>query len=66
MEPSPHQQRVILEKFELDNKLEKLIDFLERNPQYLSLPQDQQLLLARQRAAMEKYSEILGERIATF
>lgn len=62
----PHQQRVVDEKTELDNKLEKLNDFVQRNPLFLSLPIEEQERLKQQSFVMAQYSSILGERIAAF
>lgn len=61
----PHQQRVVLEKMELDAKLKKLSDFmataLSRN---FSIADQEDL--HDQKLAMEKYSAVLGKRIAKF
>lgn len=61
----PHQQRVIDEKAELDEKLSKLLAFLNGNViATLSLPE--QARLGDQCAIMAQYSDILGKRIAAF
>ena len=57
------QQRVIIEKKELDEKLEKLDAFVDSN--HLMPCKDGSLLL-KQRAAMHMYSGILSERIDLF
>lgn len=62
----PHQERVVAEKAELDEKIRKLTDFMENNPIYNSLSAKDATLLARQKVYMLGYSEVLGERIATF
>jgi len=62
----PHQQRVVDEKTELDDKREKLSAFKASNPLYVKLPEDEQHRLSRQLAVMTEYSEILGERIGAF
>ena len=62
----PHQQRVVDEKTELDDKLSKLEDFVCRNPLYLSLDGEEQERLMRQKFLMGEYSVVLGERIAAF
>lgn len=62
----PHQQRVLDEKRELDERLSKLDAFILDNPLYLQLPADEQDRLSRQSKAMAAYSDILGERIACF
>jgi hypothetical protein len=61
-----HQQRVVDEKAELDEKLGKLHDFIQGNPIFKSLPEDEQKLLCRQDLVMAEYSQILCERIETF
>lgn len=61
----PHQQRVIGEKIQLDDKLEKLTAFLE-SPRYAALDSGEQHRLSIQVNAMRTYSRILGERIAAF
>lgn len=62
---APHQQRVVDEKRELDERREKL-DAFYSNPVFHGLPESEQSLLLRQGVAMRAYSEILGERIAAF
>lgn len=63
----PHQQRVVDEKIELDEKLNKLTAFVGLNNSiFNSLPSQEQLRLSRQRHIMEQYLEVLGERIAAF
>lgn len=61
----PHQQRVIDEKTELDEKLTKLCAFFD-NPIYAGLDPIEQGRLHRQKFAMMIYSETLAERIAAF
>ena len=61
----PHQQRVVDEKTELDERLTKLIAFF--NSQIFSgLPTDEQDRMKRQADHMTNYSVVLGERIAAF
>ena len=62
---APHQQRVVDEKNELDEKLTKLVAFFS-NPLWATLPSDEQARLSRQSEVMREYSDILGERIAAF
>jgi septum formation inhibitor MinC len=62
----PHQQRVVDEKSELDSKIEKLHDFIQRNPLFLSLDGEEQARLKHQYLVMAEYSSILGERISFF
>lgn len=68
MELQPHQQRVVEEKRELDERLAKLVDFIENNPTFKStvLIEAERNRLRRQRTKMEELSQILGERIAAF
>lgn len=62
----PHQQRVADEKSELDLKISKLDEFIQRNPSFLSIDAEEQARLKRQYSVMAEYSSILGERIAAF
>lgn len=62
----PHEQRVIDEKEELDEKLAKLIAFTGASPIFASLPLADQELLCEQRTVMSRYSDILEQRIARF
>lgn len=61
----PHQERVVNEKRELDEKLEKLIAFFGGDVFNGLLPEDQDLMKG-QATYMKQYSEILGMRIARF
>ena len=60
-----YQKRVVEEKKELDEKLEKLIVFLDSD-KFDRLPPEEQDRMSRQQEVMEEYSDILGERIAAF
>lgn len=62
----PHQQRVLDEKRELDERLSKLDAFILDNPLYRQLTTSEQDRMARQSEAMAAYSGVLGERIASF
>lgn len=62
---STHQQRVLAEKAELDERREKLVAFFA-TPTFHGLPESEQIRMERQAVAMRAYSEILGERIAAF
>lgn len=66
MNLAPHQQRVVDEKSELDEKLGKLHDFIQDNPIFKTLPDGEQKLLQRQDLVMAEYSQILSERIEAF
>ena len=58
------QQRVVIEKTELDEKIGKLTKFLQ-SPS-ISVPDAERDRLFRQLGAMNAYSFVLGERIANF
>ena len=60
----PHQQRVVDEKRELDERREKLKAFYSTTL-FHGLPDSEQSLLLRQGVAMRAYSDILAERIAS-
>jgi len=61
----PHQERVVTEKKELDEKLTKLTAFYD-TPTFDGLDLAEKHRLHRQGQIMSEYSEILGERIAAF
>jgi len=61
----PYQERVVKERAELDEKLEKLNAF-GTSDFFSSLPLDEQQRLIRQSKIMDQYSVVLGERIAAF
>ena len=67
MQLQPHQQRVVDEKTELDEKLSKLTTFIN-SEKFASIvsDEDERSRLVRQQQLMFDYSEILGERIAAF
>lgn len=65
MNYQPHQQRVIEEKRELDERLEKLCLFSNGNT-FPTLPILEQERLNTQRHLMCMLSAVLGERIAAF
>jgi hypothetical protein len=62
---SPHQQRVVEEKAELDGRIERLASFL-RSERAFNVEPDELLCLERQHEVMQKLSSILGERIKKF
>lgn len=62
----PHQQRVVDEKKELDDKIDKLVKFIYGGNVFSDLPEEEQARLMRQHLAMVEYSTILGERIDAF
>jgi hypothetical protein len=64
---APHQERVVTEKSELDEKRMKLDAFIDpTNQVFAGLPEAEQARLGRQLAIMDQYSRVLGERIAAF
>lgn len=60
-----YQDRVKVEKDELDAKHAKLVEFLATE-QFSALPLEDQNLLHEQNVAMAEYSDILGKRITRF
>ncbi len=60
-----HQERVVIEKDQLDERLEKLLAF-RRSERFQEVPVAEQLRLDRQLHIMRKYSAVLDERIAAF
>lgn len=62
----PHEQRVLDEKQALDEKLEKLVQFISVSPVFASLDSTDQSLLRDQRIAMADYSLALSRRIERF
>ena len=61
----PHQQRVVDEKAELSEKLDKLESF-EGGAVYASLSPAEQSRLTRQLLIMKLYGQVLAERISAF
>lgn len=61
----PHQERVVTEKKELDEKIAKL-DAFRHGAIYLTLPQEERERLTRQYCHMKDYSNVLNERITAF
>ena len=61
----PHQERVVDEKRQLDEKIEKLTDFL-RTPQAVDVPSAEVERLLSQLGIMHLYSRVLRDRIRHF
>lgn len=61
----PHQQRVVDERRELNDRLTKLEAFMHGRV-YQRLDSAEMARLMRQRDAMAAYSTVLAERIAAF
>ena len=64
---APHQQRVVDEKRDLDEKLKKLTAFIS-SESFATIVQDadERGRLVCQEEIMKDYSAVLGERIAAF
>jgi hypothetical protein len=65
-ELQPHQQRVIDERKELDDKIKKLGPFILDNPIFLTLETEEQIDLKSQYEFMNKYLSVLDRRIGRF
>ena len=63
---NPHEQRVLIERYELYRKELDLANFINTNPVFPTLDSEDQALLNEQLTAMTKYREILEQRIARF
>jgi len=63
---APHQERVIQEKDELKEKVDKLGAFILDNSNYTNLEADEQSRLNKQHYHMCFYLDILNERIKNF
>ena len=62
----PHQQRVVQERLELKDRLDKLLAFIATNPQYTALDAQECKRMVRQSEVMKEYIAILDERVAAF
>ncbi len=62
----PHQQRVVMEKADLDARLAKLIAFIDTMTFKGLDSVDEQDCLMHQVQCMKDYSEVLGERIGAW
>jgi hypothetical protein len=60
-----YQQRVVDEKTALDDKISRLKPFIATE-KFFALPVFEQERMNRQLHHMEKYSDVLGERIEAF
>lgn len=61
-----HEQRVIDEKKELDEKINNLLKFIDENPMFKRLPEEEQHRLRLQSDLMIRYSGVLLDRINNF
>ena len=72
MSLEPHQQRMVDEWRQLDERYEKLLNFIEGNnlgskrDVFATLPETEQKLIKRQLEAMYQYRYLLRERIIPF
>lgn len=66
MEFAPHQQRVIDERRDLTEKLDKLILFFDTPIFRNDIAEGERVRLREQRMFMTKYRDILTERINAF
>ena len=62
----PHQQRVVGELTQLDDRIEKLSAFIIGSPLFNQLPADERDRLTRQLRLMEELSHVLSERVTHF
>lgn len=63
MVPTTAHERVLLEKKELEEKLQKLYAFRNDNPAFPKLSFGAQKRLIKQMVIMECYVEVLGSRL---
>ncbi len=63
---APHQQRVVDEKNEVNDRLGKLAEFIAASPIFGKLPYDEQGRLKIQKFIMEQYVGVLCDRIDNF
>lgn len=62
-----HQDRVVAEKAELDDKIEKLHNFIHGlNTPYAGLDSWEKSRLSSQLRIMHSYSDVLGRRVKAF
>lgn len=61
----PHEQRVVLERADLDGKIAKLSAFFD-TPAFKQLFPEDRMLLITQHWIMREYSQILDRRIERF
>ena len=62
----PHEERVVVEKDELVDKIARLEQFIQHSLIYKALPEDERDRMSKQLVAMREYATILGERIKNF
>lgn len=62
----PHQQRVVEEFAQLDERLEKLRTFIDSSPVFATLTDAERVRLRVQADYMAGYARVLTERIGVF
>lgn len=62
----PHQERVVQERKELEEKLQKLSAFISSSVEFQQLPADEKGRLLKQEGLMIDYRDVLSARIANF
>lgn len=60
-----HQERVVAERAELDDKMDKLSKFLDTNT-YYNLSEGEKGRLVEQLGIINQYRDVLDRRIAAF
>ncbi len=61
----PHQQRVVIERDDVSEKLAKLMSFFQ-TPTFAGLSEAEQSRMRNQARFMDGYAAVLEERIAAF
>jgi hypothetical protein len=59
------QERVVIEKHELDVKVDRLKGFVA-STKFVTIPISEQKRMSKQLSIMQDYSAVLGERISAF
>lgn len=62
----PHEERVVAEKLRLDERITTLVEFICTSPFFTDMTREDRNLMREQRDAMQRYSDILHERIMRF
>lgn len=62
----PHEQRVVAELDELKAKWDALWKFIDHNPAFHAMEEQDRDLLVEQAGVMEQYMQILESRISRF
>lgn len=61
----PYPVALVVEKRNIDTGIKLLVEY-SREPKFALLPVDEQELIAEQLMAMNRYSVILGQRVALY